>query len=267
MIKATVSGAAGRMGRAIIGAINSAEGVRLAGALERKGHLNLGQDAGQLAGIGDIGIPLVSEIESLLGETDVFIDFSSPDAALLSVEACVKEGTPAVVGTTGLSPDQVTALTLFSRTIPVVFAPNMSVGVNLLFKLAKEAALSLGDGYDVEIIEAHHRNKKDAPSGTAMHLAEVVAGALGRDLDQTACYSRRGLIGERGMDEIGIQTIRAGDIVGEHTLILAGPGERLELTHRAHNRDNFALGAVRAARWIVNQPPGLHTMADVLGLN
>ena len=266
MIKATVSGAAGRMGRAIIGAMHTADGISLIGALERKGHPALGQDAGRLAGKDDLGIPLVSEIAPLLKEADVLIDFTAPDAALQSVEACAKADTPAVVGTTGLSSDQVTSMTLFSRTIPVVLAPNMSVGVNLLFKLAETAARSLGDGYDVEIIEAHHRLKKDAPSGTAMRLAEVVAGALGRDLDQTACYSRRGIIGERGKDEIGIQTIRAGDIVGEHTLILAGSGERLELTHRAHNRDNFALGAIRAARWVVNQPAGLYTMADVLGL-
>lgn len=267
MIKIIVSGAAGRMGRAIIGAVQAADDIRLTGAIERKGHPALGQDAGLLAGKGDLGIPLVSEIDPLLKASDVLIDFSAPDAALLYVEACVKTGIPAVVGTTGLASDQVTSMTLFSRTLPIVFAPNMSVGVNLLFKLAEAAAGALGDGYDVEIIEAHHRLKKDAPSGTAMRLAKVVADALGRDLDQTACYSRRGLIGERKKDEIGIQTIRAGDIVGEHTLILAGPGERLELTHRAHNRDNFALGAIRAAGWIVNQPAGLYTMADVLGLD
>ncbi len=267
MIKAIVSGAAGRMGKAVIRALAGAEGIVLTGALEREGNLSLGEDAGQMAGVDRAGVPLITSIESLLEESDVLIDFTAPGAALQHMEACAETGVAAVVGTTGFSPEEAEAFTIFAQRTRTVFAPNMSVGVNLLFKLAGMAALSLGDSYDVEIVEAHHRMKKDAPSGTAMRLAEIVASALGRDLETDAVYTRHGMIGERTDNEIGIQTIRAGDIVGEHTLLLAGPGERLELTHRAHSRDNFAQGAVRAALWVVDQPPGLYSMADVLGLD
>jgi 4-hydroxy-tetrahydrodipicolinate reductase len=179
---------------------------------------------------------------------------------------CVENGIPAVVGTTGLSGEQKETLTGMAGRIPIVFAPNMSIGVNLLFKLAAIAAGALGESYNAEIVEAHHRMKKDAPSGTAIRLAEAVAEARDLSLDDNAVYARHGMIGERGMKEIGIQTVRAGDIVGEHTLILAGPGERIELTHRAHSRDNFARGAVRAARWVIGREPGLYSMGDVLGL-
>ena len=266
MIRATVSGAAGRMGGAIIRAISEAEGIGLVGALERPDHPSLGQDAGRLAGLDDAGVEVVSNPIALLEGSDVLIEFTSPRATLRNVEACADRKVAAVVGTTGLSAEEVEALTMFSSRTPVVFSPNMSLGVNLLFRLADLAARSLGGEYDLEIIEAHHRMKKDAPSGTALRLAEVVADATGPKLEDRAVYARHGMIGERTSGEIGIQTVRAGDIVGEHTLILAGPGERLELTHRAHNRDNFARGAVRAAVWVAGKPPGLHTMAEVLGL-
>jgi 4-hydroxy-tetrahydrodipicolinate reductase len=266
MIKAAVAGAAGRMGKAIIKAINEIDGIELSGALEHKDHQAIGQDAGNIAGIREVGIGIVSDVVAVLDSSDVLIDFTSPRATLFNLEGCADNGVSSVIGTTGLSEEDLEALTIFASRTPTVFSPNMSVGVNLLFRLAEIAASSLGDSYDLEIFEAHHRMKKDAPSGTAMRLAEIVAQALGRDLDKSAVYERRGMIGERTKKEIGIQTLRAGDIVGEHTLLLAGPGERLELTHRAHSRDNFAQGAVRAALWLKDKEPGLYSMADVLGL-
>jgi 4-hydroxy-tetrahydrodipicolinate reductase len=266
MIRAVVSGAAGRMGKAIVRALNDADGISLTGALEREDHPQLGQDAGVIAGIGDTGVPVTADIGSLLESADVFIDFTAPEASLFNLEGCADQGVPAVTGTTGFSVEQTEALRMFAQRVPMVLSPNMSLGVNLLFKLAETAVRSLGPGYDAEIIEAHHRMKKDAPSGTALRLAEVVAQSLDRDLEDHAVFSRKGMIGERSDEEIGIQTIRGGDIVGEHTLLLAGPGERLELIHRAHSRDNFALGAVRAAKWVIDRPAGLYSMADVLEL-
>jgi 4-hydroxy-tetrahydrodipicolinate reductase len=254
------------MGKAIIRVLSGAEGIVLTGALEEEGNLSLGKDAGQIAGVDRAGVPLTTDFEPLQEDADVLIDFTAPGAALQHMEACAETGVAAVVGTTGFSPESMEAFTIFAQRTRTVFAPNMSVGVNLMFKLAEMAVLSLGDSYDVEIVEAHHRMKKDAPSGTALRLAEILASALGRDIDADIVYTRHGMIGERTDKEIGIQTIRAGDIVGEHTLLLAGPGERLELTHRAHSRDNFAQGAIRAALWVVDQSPGLYSMADVLGL-
>lgn len=261
MIKAAVAGACGRMGNAIIQAISSTDGIELAGALEYPEHPLLGQEI-SLPGIPSVTI--TSGPGSISAGTDVLIDFTTPAGSLSNLEACAELGICAVVGTTGLGEEQKEALHMFALRTPTVFSPNMSVGVNLLFRLAATAAAALGDDYDVEIVEAHHRMKKDAPSGTALGLAEAVAKALGRDLADNAVYARHGMIGERSPGEIGIQTIRAGDIVGEHTLLLAGPGERIELTHRAHSRDNFARGAVRAALWIVGREPGLYSMADVL---
>lgn len=244
-------------------AVAATDGVELSGALEHPGHPRLGQKI-DLTGVPPVAI--TSGVASVSAGTDVLIDFTNPEASLNNLEACAELGICAVIGTTGLGEEQKEALRMFALRTPTVYSPNMSVGVNLLFKLAATAASALGDAYDAEIVEVHHRMKKDAPSGTALGLAEAVAGALGRDLAEKAIYARHGMIGERSADEIGIQTVRAGDIVGEHTLLLAGPGERLELTHRAHSRDNFALGAVRAALWIVGKEPGLYSMADVLEL-
>lgn len=263
MIRAAVAGARGRMGRAIIQAIGSTDNIELAGALEHENHPDIGQ---QVSEQGAPPVKIGSDLRSLSGGIDVLIDFTTPEGSLRNLETCAELGIPAVIGTTGLGEEQKEALRMYALRTPTVFSPNMSVGVNLLFKLAATAASALGDDYDVEIVEAHHRMKKDAPSGTALRLAEVVAQALGRNLAEKAVYARQGMIGERSADEIGIQTIRAGDIVGEHTLLLAGPGERIELIHRAHNRDNFARGAVRAALWIAGREPGLYTMADVLGI-
>jgi 4-hydroxy-tetrahydrodipicolinate reductase len=263
MIKAAVAGACGRMGNTIIQAIASTDNIELAGALEHQEHPLLGQEI-TLPGVPSIAI--TSGPGSLSTGVDVLIDFTTPDGSLSNLEACAELGICAVIGTTGFGEEHKEALHMFALRTPTVFSPNMSVGVNLLFRLAATAAAALGDEYDVEIIETHHRMKKDAPSGTALGLAEVVAEALGRNLADNAVYARHGMIGERSSGEIGIQTIRAGDIVGEHTLLLAGPGERIELTHRAHSRDNFARGAVRAALWVVDKEPGLYSMADVLGL-
>ena len=263
MIRAVVAGACGRMGTAIIQAIGSTDGIELAGALEHQEHPLLGQEF-SLPGITPV--KLTSGPGSISAGMDVLIDFTTPEGSLSNLEACAELGIPVVIGTTGMKEEQKEALYMFSLRTPTVFSPNMSIGVNLLFRLAATAAAALGDDYDVEIVEAHHRMKKDAPSGTAIGLAEAVAEALGRDLADKAVYARHGMIGERSAGEIGIQTIRAGDIVGEHTLILAGPGERIELTHRAHSRDNFARGAIRAALWIVDKEPGQYSMADVLGL-
>lgn len=263
MIKAAVAGACGRMGNAIIQAIGATEGMELSGALEHVEHPLVGQE---ITLPNESPVTIISDPRSLSEDLDVLIDFTNPEASLSNLEACAELGICAVIGTTGMGEEQKEALRMFALRTPTVFSPNMSVGVNLLFKLAATAAATLGDDYDVEIVEAHHRMKKDAPSGTALGLAEAVAKALDRNLADNAVYSRHGIIGERPTGEIGIQTIRAGDIVGEHTLLLAGPGERIELTHRAHNRDNFAQGAVRGALWIVDKEPGLYTMADVLGL-
>lgn len=254
------------MGNAIIRVLGATDGIELAGALEHQEHPLLGQEIVVQDPASDKTVEITSQITSIASSIDVLIDFTTPEGSLRNLEACAELRIPAVIGTTGMSEEQKEALGMFALRTPTVFAPNMSEGVNLLFKLAAIAAAALGDDYDMEIVEAHHRMKKDAPSGTALRLAEVVAGALGRNLPEHAVYARHGLIGERTVEEIGIQTIRAGDIVGEHTLILAGPGERLELTHRAHSRDNFAKGAVRAALWVADKEPGLYSMADVLGL-
>ena len=265
MIKVAVAGACGRMGNAIIQAIGSTDGVQLGGALEHEEHPCLGQKV-SAQDLPAGGVPITSGIESVSSDVEVLIDFTTPEGSLRNLEVCAEVGLPSVIGTTGLGEEHKEALGMFALRTPTVFSPNMSVGVNVLFRLAAMAATALGDDYDVEIVEAHHRMKKDAPSGTALSLAEVVAQALGRNLADNAVYSRQGMIGERTTDEIGIQTIRAGDIVGEHTLLLAGPGERIELTHRAHSRDNFARGAIRAALWVVGKEPGMYSMADVLGL-
>lgn len=259
MIGIVVTGIAGRMGQEISRAVRQTEGARFVA-----GTVRLHAPAHEVS--GQIGLPVDDNLQDAIRRgANVVIDFTSPGAIVEHAEVCAAAKVPLVVGTTGLSAEQKTALEEAAEEIPVVFAPNMSVGVNLLFRLAAEAAKVLGPGYDVEIVEAHHKHKKDAPSGTALRLAEVVAESLGRDLEQDACYGRQGLIGERPAGQIGIQTVRGGDVVGEHTLFFLGEGERVELTHRASSRGAFAEGAVRAALWVVGQAPGLYDMQDVLG--
>ncbi len=266
MVKVIVAGAGGRMGGRLVSLIHESDALELVGAVEKKGHPTIGHDAGEVAGCGKLSIPVSDDLTTLAGGADVLIEFTSPEATLehLSVVAAKKKAM--VIGTTGLSPAQVAALRTKARPIPCVFSPNMSVGINVLLKVIAEMARTFGEDYDIEVTEAHHRLKKDAPSGTALKIAQVLAEATGKDLEAVAAYGRKGLIGERKKGEIGIQVIRAGDIVGDHTVLFGGMGERIEVTHRAQSRDTFARGALRAAQWVVTQPPGLYDMQDVLGL-
>jgi 4-hydroxy-tetrahydrodipicolinate reductase len=266
MVKAIVSGAAGRMGGRIIHMMEGVNGITLAGALERPDHQAIGKDIGEVVGLPKKGVAVSGSLAELLPQADVLIEFTHPEPTQEHLQAASEAGKAVVIGTTGLNPTQVGEIKWVAEKARVVFAPNMSVGVNLMFKVVEMIAGVLTEGYDVEIVEAHHRLKKDAPSGTALKLAQVIAQGLGRDFDKSAVYARHGIIGERTDQEIGIQTVRAGDITGEHTVLFGGIGERLEVIHRAHNRDNFAKGAVRAALWIVGQAPGLYDMQDVLGL-
>ena len=265
MTRIAIAGAGGRMGRALSEAVFQQDGTVLVGALERADSGLLGLDAGELAGIGRQEVTLKAEV-SQLDAFDVLIDFTRPDATVANVKACRTLGARMVIGTTGLAEDQRGVVAEAAEEIPIVMAPNMSVGVNLCFKLLDTAARVLGDDVDIEIIEAHHRHKVDAPSGTALRMGEVVAGALGRELSDCALYGREGHTGERERTTIGFETIRAGDIVGEHTVMFAGIGERVEITHKASSRMTFAKGAVRAAEWLKDRSPGLYDMQDVLGL-
>jgi 4-hydroxy-tetrahydrodipicolinate reductase len=268
MIKAVVTGASGRMGSRIINVLSTSEGIRLSAAVEKKGHPQVGQDASGPAGIPPSGVLnlITDDLDAALKAGDVAIDFTHPEASLEHIRVCAEHKKSIVIGTTGFTKEQLDQIHKYVQTIPCVLSPNMSIGVNLTFKILAEVAKTLGDEYDIEIVEAHHRMKKDAPSGTAMKMAQVLAQAVHRNLDEVGVYARKGMIGERSKKEIGIQTVRAGDIVGEHTVMFAGKGERIEITHRAHSRDTFAAGAVRAAKWIVGKKPGLYDMQDVLGL-
>jgi 4-hydroxy-tetrahydrodipicolinate reductase len=266
MINVIVAGAAGRMGCRLVALIRDSTVLTLSGAIEGKGHRALGKDAGETAGCGHAGVPITDDFTALLDRGEVVIDFSAPEATLHHLRATAIHRRAMVIGTTGFSAPQLGELQSLASQAPLVLSPNMSVGVNLIYKVIGEMAKTLGDEYDIEVIEAHHRLKKDAPSGTALKIAEVLAKAVGRDLNQVGVYARKGLVGERKKGEIGIQTIRAGDIVGDHTILFGGMGERIEVTHRASSRDTFAGGALRAAQWVVRQPPGLYDMMDVLGL-
>lgn len=266
MIKIAVVGAAGRMGRNLIQAVYDAEGMELGAAIERPDSTLLGVDAGELAGLGKLGITLSDDLKQAVDRFDVLIDFTVPAATMQHIAICRKAGKAIVIGTTGLSEDEKGVLEQASADIGIMFAPNMSVGVNLCFKLLDIAARVLGDSVDIEVIETHHRHKVDAPSGTALRMGEVVADALGRDLSECAVYGREGITGERDRKTIGFETIRAGDVVGDHTVLFAATGERVEITHKASSRMTFANGAVRAAGWIMQKGKGLYDMQDVLGL-
>lgn len=254
------------MGCRLVALIKETTALTLVGALEGKGHHALGEDAGETARSEHAGVLITDDLPTLIERGDVIVDFSSPEATLEHLRLAVHHRRAMVIGTTGLSISQLDELKSLARQIPCVFSPNMSVGVNLIYKIIGEMAKTLSDDYDIEVIEAHHRLKKDAPSGTALKMAEVLARAMNRDLNHVGVYARKGMIGERSKGEIGIQTIRAGDIVGDHTILFCGMGERLEITHRASSRDTFARGALRATRWVVRQNPGLYDMTDVLGL-
>ncbi len=266
MINVGITGASGRMGRALIEAVNNAQDLSVAAAIVKPGSALAGSDAGDMAGIGHIGVSMVDDLATVAADLDVLIDFTHPSVSVANMQICRDSGTRMVIGTTGFSEEEKQIITETGRQVGVVFAPNMSVGVNLCFKLLDIAARIMGNEVDIEVIEAHHRHKVDAPSGTALRMGEVVAEALGRDLAECAVYGRQGQTGERDRQTIGFETIRAGDIVGEHTVMFADIGERVEITHKASSRMTFANGAARAAGWIMQHDRGLFDMQDVLGL-
>ena len=265
MIRTVITGVTGRMGTTLLRLARDAEGVELVGATDRKGSAYVGLDAGLALRLGTLGVPVSDSLETALERAQVVIDFTSAEASLAHARLCATRGVALVVGSTGFSGEARAEIGALAQKIPVVMSPNMSVGVNVMIQVAAQLAQVLGSDFDVEVLEAHHRMKKDAPSGTALRLAERIARAMGRtprDLN----FARHGQIGERPAKEIGVQTLRGGDVVGEHTVYFFGEGERIELTHRATSRDQFARGALRAATWVVNRKPGLYDMADVLGL-
>jgi 4-hydroxy-tetrahydrodipicolinate reductase len=267
MIKVIIAGAAGRMGQRIAYMVESHPQLQFSAAFEAAGHPDIGRDAGEIALGRANGVKISEGLESIVSGGDVIIDFTFHKATMEFAKIAAKHGTGMVIGTTGLTADELTELEKLAENFPCVQAPNMSVCVNVLFKLLKKTAAILGDDFDIEIIEAHHNKKKDAPSGTALKLGEMAAEGVGRNLEEVGVLERSGIIGERDPKEIGIQTIRAADIVGEHTVYFAGPGERIELTHRAHSRDHFAKGAVTAAAWLAGKDNGVYSMFDVLGLD
>lgn len=266
MIRACIAGVGGKMGSRILNAIRAEEDFTVSGAFEKPESPHIGLDAGLLSGAGPLEVTVAAGIEQALSRgADVVIDFTAPAASLHHARVCAERKVALVVGTTGFSAQAKAELAGHSQKIPLVMAPNMSVGVNVLFRMVADAARALGKGYEVEIVEMHHRAKQDAPSGTALRLAEVAADALGLDPQAACVYQRHGDIGPRKPGAIGVQTLRGGDVVGEHTVYFLADGERLELSHRATSRDNFARGAVRAARFIAGKAPGLYDMQDVLG--
>ena len=266
MTKIAVVGAGGRMGRSLVRAVTETDGMSLGAATERPESGLAGQDAGDLAGVGRLDVALATRLDEVVDDFDVVIDFTTPSATISHLEVCRQAGKRMVIGTTGLGEAEKQALQSAAAETAIVFAPNMSVGVNLCFKLLELASRVMGDEADIEIIEAHHRHKVDAPSGTALRMGEVIAETLGRDLQSCAVYGREGNTGPRDSKTIGFETIRAGDVVGEHSVWFAMEGERVEIAHKASSRMNFARGAVRAANWVVSKQQGLFDMQDVLNL-
>ncbi len=258
MVRLIIAGVCGRMGGRILSLVRETPGIVVAGGFEHLNHPDIGREVAP-------GVTVIGDLEPLLERGDVLVDFTEHTATLEHLRVAAKHGTAAVVGTTGFTADEIAEIRSLTSRFPLVLAPNMSVGVTIMFKVLEDMARVLSD-YDIEVVEAHHRMKKDAPSGTAIKMADVLARARGTVLDDVAVYARKGHIGQRSDTEIGIQTIRGGDIVGEHTVYFAGPGERMEVTHRAHSRDNFARGAIKAAQWVMGRPNGFYDMQDVLGL-
>lgn len=266
MTRIAIAGAGGRMGRALVQAVVAAEGATLAAAIERPDSTLLGSDAGELAGVGALGVKLVGDLSSVINDFDVLIDFTAPAVTTANVEACRRAGKKIVIGTTGLNDEQKGAVNAAAEKTGVVYSGNYSIGVNVTLRLLELAAQAFGDTVDVEIVEAHHRHKVDAPSGTALMMGESVAKSLNRDLKEVAVYERYGHTGARDRKTIGFQTIRGGDIVGDHNVMFLGEGERVEIRHVATSRMNFANGAVRAAQWVGGKEKGLFNMRDVLSL-
>ncbi|WP_394127529.1 4-hydroxy-tetrahydrodipicolinate reductase [Vibrio hepatarius] len=267
MVRIAVAGAAGRMGRNLVKATYNNENAAVAAGSERPESSLVGVDLGELCGEGKFDVVVTDDLAKQIEQFDVIIDFTAPVSTLANLELCRQHGKSIVIGTTGFSDEERAQIDEIAKQVPVVMAPNYSVGVNLVFKLLEKAAKVMGDYCDVEIVEAHHRHKVDAPSGTAIGMGEAIAGAMGNQLSDVAVYAREGITGERTKDEIGFATIRAGDIIGEHTAMFADIGERVEITHKATDRMTFANGAVKAAVWLKQKPAGFYTMTDVLGLN
>ena len=266
MTKIIVAGITGKVGSRLAALSFEYPEIELVGAFERPDHKDIGKNISSLIAINDTGVKLAGNLQEIIGCADVIIDFTAPEATINNARIAAANKKALVIGTTGMSKDQIAELTSLAKNIPVVFAPNMSVGVNLLLKVLADISPILAADFDIEIIEAHHRLKKDAPSGTAMKIAQVIADSINRDLDEVAVYTRKGITCERPRKDIGMQTIRGGDIVGEHTVMYCGQGERIEITHKASNRDLFAHGALKAAIWLNGKKPGLYDMQDVLGL-
>lgn len=266
MTRIAITGAAGRMGRTLLEACANTDGVNVTAAIERPESSLIGVDAGEMAGLGTSGVKIVGSVEDVVDDFDVLIDFTIPAVTLENLAVCNANAKRIVIGTTGFSDAEKNQIQAAGENISIVFAPNMSVGVNLCLKLLEMAASVLGDDVDIEVIEAHHRHKIDAPSGTALRMGEVIADTLGRDLNECAVYGREGVTGARDRKTIGFETIRAGDIVGDHTVLFAADGERVEITHKASSRMTFAKGAVRAADWLMRKEEGLFDMQDVLDL-
>lgn len=264
MISVIINGACGRLGRLIIRGIAQQADMQLAGAIEYPEHPQIGSDAGVVAGIGEVGVAVTGELSDVLESADVVIEFSKPEATLRHLRQVVDANKAMIIATTGFNSDELERVEKLASQIRCVMAPNMSLGVNVMIQALELIAKALGDDYNIEVIEAHHNHKADSPSGTALRLAETVAGALGRDLAEVGVHGRHGIIGPRPQDQIGIHAIRGGDIAGDHTVLFATEGEQLSVVHRAHSAEAFAKGAIRAARWVVNAPKGLHDVSEVL---
>jgi 4-hydroxy-tetrahydrodipicolinate reductase len=265
-VRVAVAGASGKMGGRLVHLVKASGDLEIAGGLERPGHPALGKDLGEVVGLGTLGVPLVDDLDALVPKIDLLFEFTIPEASLEHVRVMANHGKPMVLGTTGFTAAQLAEIRSLAQRMPLFMAPNMSPAINVMYKLIADAARLLGPDFDIEILEAHHRYKVDAPSGTAVRMAEILAQTLNRDLEKVGVYGRKGIVGQRKDEEIAVLSIRAGDLTGDHTVTFGGIGERLEIVHRTQSRDAFGRGALRAARWIVQQKPGLYNMQDLLGL-
>ncbi len=265
-MRVAVAGAGGKMGGRLVHLVQESGDLRVMGGVERRGHPAIGRDLGEFVGLGVLGVPVVDDLNALVADIDLLFEFTIPEASLEHLRVMAEHGKPMVLGTTGFSKAQLDEVQRLARRMPLFMAPNMSLGINVMYKLIVDAARLLGSDFDVEIVEAHHRYKVDAPSGTALRMADILSQALGRDAEKVGVFGRKGIIGQRKDDEIGVMSLRAGDMAGDHWVLFGGVGERLEIIHRSQSRDSFGRGALRAARWIVQQQPGLYDMQDLLGL-
>ena len=264
MIRVVITGVCGRMGRCITRGIAQQDDMRLVGAIQYPSHSQIGSDAGIVAGVSKIGVPVIGKLDAVLEETDVVIEFSKPEATLQHLQQVVDANKAIVIGTTGFNANELLTIEALASRIRCVMAPNMSLGVNVMIQALELVAKALGDDYNIEVIEAHHNHKSDSPSGTARRLAETISAALEHDLDEVGVYGRHGIVGARPKKQIGIHAVRGGDIAGDHTVLFATEGEQLSVVHRAHSPEAFAKGAIRAARWVVDAPKGLHDVSEVL---